>query len=101
MSKWKDRLLAEALFQREPKEKKVKKELSFKDYVKFQKELKEFEEWQKSQKKEDKKEEPKGPWAKLSIVQKLTILMITVPLALMAETAVLLKFALMIGDMVR
>jgi hypothetical protein len=95
-----DRLVAEALFTREPKVKKVKQELTFKDYVKFQKELKEFEEWQKTQKKEDKKEEPKSSWDKMSVVQKLTILTISVPIMLMLEVFLLLKFAVIIGQTV-
>jgi len=97
MSKFTDLLLAEALF-KQPKEKKVKSDLSFRDFVRMQKELEDYQEWRKlKEKKEDKK--PEGPWQKLSVWQKLTVLMITVPLALMAEVMVLLKFGLVIGKM--
>ncbi len=38
-----DRMIAESLlFRKEPRERKQKKELTFKDYIKFQKELKEL-----------------------------------------------------------
>jgi len=101
MSKF-DKFIAEALlFNREPKVKKVKEGMTLKDFVKMQKELDEYLEWKKSKepKKEDKK--PDTAWSRLSFAQKLTILWITVPLALMAETAVLLKFAIVISGMVK
>lgn len=104
MSKFSDRLLAEMLFRKEPKErvKKVSKEMTLKDFVKMQKELEEYQEWRKSkEKKDEKKDEPKSWWKKLSVWQQLSILMVTVPLALMMEVTLLLKFAVVIGTIVK
>ena len=99
MSKMIDRLVAEAIFRKEPKETKVKKEISLKDYMKFEKEMEEFKEWKKS--KEPKKDDkPKTAWEAMSVPKKLTILMITVPMALMAETAILVKFAVTISNLI-
>lgn len=100
MSKLIDRIIAEAIFHKEKpvmKEKKSKYEKLIEEEI-----LKSLAEdlRKKLEKKEEKKEEKKGPWEKLSVVQKLTILMITVPIALMLETIFILKLALMIGWMV-
>jgi len=97
MSKLVNKLLAEALFNKEPKIEKVKKEISLKDYMKFEKELEEFKEWKKSKepKKEDKKD-PKG-WEALSVFQKFAILWITVPMVLFLQFSAMLKFAIVLG----
>ncbi len=97
MSKFTDRLLAQALFDKEPKVTKVKKEITLKDYMKFEKELEEFKEWKKAKepKKEDKKD-PKG-WEKLSVFQKFAILWVTVPMLLFLQFSVMLKMAVILG----
>lgn len=61
--KMRDFLEAQAIFggMREPKVKKVKSDLTFKDFIKFQKDLKEFEEFQKQAHKKEEKAEKKGP----------------------------------------
>lgn len=97
MSKLVDRLIAEALFNKEPKVRK--KDMTSKLTKEIERQL--LEELKKKLEKKDEKKGSDTAWAKLSTVQKLTILMITVPLGLMLEMFVILKFAIVIGTMIK
>lgn len=96
MSKLVDRLIAEALFNKEPKRKK------YDGTSKIAKEIEKhlLEELKKKLEKKDEKKD-QTPWDKMSVAKKLTILMITVPLGLMLEMFIILKFAALIGTMIR
>lgn len=64
---------------RQKKERKTKKEYTFRDYMKFKKELEEFEKWEKSMIKKDvKQEEKKHPG--LSAIHIAMILIASFPI---------------------
>lgn len=98
MSKLTDRLIAEALFNKEPRrDKRDKNTKPAKIIRRIEEHL--LEELEKKMKKEEKKDH--GAWDRMSVTKKLVILMITVPLGLMLEMFIILKFAMVIGTMIK
>lgn len=64
------------------------------ELLKFQRQFDEYQKFLKDQEKINKKEEkPKSGWDKMSFIQKMTVLTVTVPIAMMGHTLIVLLFA--------